>query len=228
MCLVHRSLFSSICSLLVSAVIFAARVQCACPQPVLVDLTKKPSREESIALPMGVAGGRGGGISGQKPPEPPVFPFELTIMEISPRTIQRDGDVLIKLLMRNTSAEAYNLPASVDLNRVNKQGNLGRRDLAIGMHVLSPKQSENLLLKFAATSESSVTSFQPVDAGCSAIVLVKFNFSEILRSVPRASAELSFRMTADEIRYEDRAWVTKETTATVLSKNIETLRIGKP
>jgi len=130
--------------------------------------------------------------------------------------------------MRNTSREAYDLPASVDLTTVNKQGDLGRRDLAIGIDILGPKQSKDRPVKFGAASESSAGSFQRVDAGCSAIVLVKFHFSEILRSVPRASAELSFRMTADEIRYEDREWMTKETTAMVLSKNIETLRIGKP
>lgn len=223
----HSPLFSSICPLLLSAVMFAARVQSACPEPVLVDLTKKPSQEELMEKPRPFAGFRAGGVSGQRLPEPASFPFELTIMEINPTTIQRDGDVFIKLKMRNTSSAGYDLPASVDLIRTTKQGNLGRRDLAIRMRVLRPAQSEDLTLTYSAASESSVTSFQRVEAGCSALVLLKVNSNEILTSVPRASTELSFRITAKEIRYEDREWMIREISATVLSENREILRIGK-
>jgi hypothetical protein len=192
--------------------------------PVL-DLTASPQPEEQGLL--AIPGAAPGGITGQTTTRDRYhfkLPIELEILDISPG---EGENFAVTVLLRNVGANAFDLPSSRNITKIEKPGNTLQRVFFIRVEpVPIPElaRGENPIREVGAAATGGSTSvsgsFMRMDPGSAIQVILPVTGALLKHALERAKGKIEVRVVCNEWQLDDNRYFLNASSEEAVSKNV--------
>jgi hypothetical protein len=191
--------------------------------PVL-DLTKPTPREQQLSAVPAISVG---GVEGESLKSGYLLPLKVELTSISPQPLKAGEKFTLEVLLRNTGASVFLLPASRNGVAVLQHESKGRRSFAFNLIFEDSKSGRQTssVAAVAVGAETVKNSLLPIAPGKEVRVLFTGDLRPIADWLGHDLGRIQIRAGVSESRFEDRRYFLESQSQPVVSDNTEDINL---